>query len=205
MPTKKTNLVFNVPDIWDKFDYIKDALLKKQLELSFNYVVFLVTLELKYNLDPGIIYSLFKDVVVNVASIIESILFYTLNEISKKWSIKEKNILNKKAIKKHKYRDEKKIYDLDDKEGIFRGIKTITREGIHDKIQFNDLIPCWSNVLIYDEALAKKLDEIRDKRNQIHLHTLKEDKAYTKDDIDDIFDTTRKFIEKIKDKINALL
>ena len=204
MPSRKTNLVFNVPDIWDKFDYIQDALLKKQLEFSFNYIVFLITLELRYNLDPGIIYSLFKDVVVNVASIIESTLFYTLNEIAKRWTVKEKNLLNKKAMKKNKYRDEKKMHDLDGKESIFRGFKTVVREWIHDKIQFNDLIPCWKNIWIYNETLAKKLDEIRDKRNQIHLHTLKEDKAYTKDDIDDIFDTTKNFIDKIKSKINSL-
>ncbi len=204
MADKKTKLIFNIPDIWNKFDYIKDALLKKQLGLSFNYMFFLIWLELKYDLDSGIIYRLFKDVIINTASTIESILFYTLNEISKKWSTKEKNILNKKAIRKHKYRDEKKIYDLDKMESIFRGIKTISREWIHDKIQFNDLIPCWKDVWIYDDDLAKKLDEIRDKRNQIHLHTLKEDKVYTKKDINDIFEITRKFIEKIKSKLNSL-
>ena len=117
---------------------------------------------------------------------------------------KEKEFLCNKARKKDKYKEEKIIHKLNDDEEIFRGTKIVSWEGVHDKIQFNDLIPCWTKIWIYDESLTKKLDEIRDKRNQIHLHTLKEDKAYTKKDINDIFDTTRKFIEKIKSKLNSL-
>lgn len=199
----KLDLPFSIPDIGSKFEYIDDVDLRTQLEYSFNYILFLINLSESYSLPWDISYSLNKDIIVNIASMIESILFYVLINISKYWNEVEIKILTKKAIRKDVYSEEKKIHDLSEDCHIFWGKKKVVFSWVTEKIQFNDLIECWRQIWMYDKDFSSKLHEIREKRNQIHLHTVPPTVAYSKKDLGKIFDITKQFMEKIKKRIKT--
>ena len=76
-----------------RFDFIKDDILKENVAINMQYVIFLYSLEKEYKLPGATTYSAFKTIILYTASIIESLLNYKLKELAKEGKIKNDKIM----------------------------------------------------------------------------------------------------------------
>jgi hypothetical protein len=93
MPKK---LTLPIPDqvvLENRFNFIHEDLLRTNLSISFRYVIFLVLLESEYDLPGAISYSLYKNIILFTATIIESCLHYCLRQYLDKGVIKSSDIM----------------------------------------------------------------------------------------------------------------
>jgi hypothetical protein len=76
-----------------------------------------------------------------------------------------------------------------------------------DNLEFNDLIKILHDEELWQNGeLEKKVDDLRKKRNNIHLMTLgRIDREYSKEMVDEIFSTARKVILMVEESLNPSL
>lgn len=197
MTTSSANKVFDhIPaqEIFEaRFKAIDNPVLRSNLTISLKYIVFLITVSAQLDLTGSLLYSIYKNIILYTASICESVLHY----IVKKFINQDQSNL---AIMPEEWKDEdvKEIYRI----SADKKICSVTRHKISTKftnqIQFQTLIKAAKNAKLINENLAVKLDDLREKRNRIHLAALeKTDDYYDKDDINAAFRTAKDLLALI--------
>lgn len=178
-----------------RFDFIENKILKENIAIKMQYIIFLVSLEEEYKLPGAITYSAFKTIIIFTASIVESLINYKLHELLKSGKIKENKVMN---IEK-KYPVIKELHKISPTERICGVKEVIKSKKISDDTNFIELNRAAKRSDLFTEGLFKKAEEIREMRNRIHLFGLKEiDDKYTKKDITNIFTKTRDIIQRIE-------
>ena len=113
MGSLKDKFEQNIPKIEfleERFKFIENKTLRTNLSISFQYVIFLITLEEEVTLQGPVSYSIFKNIVLNTASIIEGSLHYLLDTLIKQKQIDSEKIMSKEDI----YSNKKVLYTTDD-------------------------------------------------------------------------------------------
>ncbi len=178
-----------------RFDFIKDDILKENVAINMQYVIFLYSLEKEYKLPGATTYSAFKTIILYTASIIESLLNYKLKELAKEGKIKNDKIMTI---------EEKYIYIADlhiiSSEEKICGVKKVKKyKQLDNKTTFLDLNKIAKRCNLFNEQLFKKSEKLRKVRNKIHLATLAEiDNKYSQSDIDDVFEIAKDIINRIE-------
>jgi hypothetical protein len=174
-----------------RFSFIENDVLKNNIVIYVQYITFLLSLDEEYEL--GIItYSIYKDIVIHSALIIEGLLHNKLHEMINSRLIDPKDVLDSNF----RYSEEKVIHECDD--GKYVVCKVVSK-GIEDDMQFIAINRAAKRSGLLTEGLFKKCEEVRTMRNKIHLSGLKSiDDQYSKKDINEVFDTTRQIINCIK-------
>lgn len=201
--TAKTDLqcLNNIPNIdtlSQNFDFIEDEVLRKNIAIVFQYIIFLLALEKNHTLPGAISYTIYKDMIVQTACIAECLLCYGIT----KGIDSGKTTLSLAGISEYKFKNFQKVYDISSLEKVGAVIQTkklmLPKDG-----QFNDLIPAAKRIGLVNEILKGELDLIRIARNKIHLSSLtKVDDMYTKDDVESMFATVKKLKNSIVKYLN---
>lgn len=76
--TKILNILPNQEKFEERFGFIQDEILRTNLAIVLRYIIFLINLERYNNLPGPILYSLYKDMIVQTASIVESCTHYVV-------------------------------------------------------------------------------------------------------------------------------
>ncbi len=186
--------------IEDRFKFIKDNLLRTNITISFRYILFLIILEEdKVKLPGAISYSIFKDIIVNTAAIVESCIHYCLKTAISLKKIEEKDIMDVEW----KETMSKDLYKISEDEKVCGVIKHKQYESFEDNTQFASLNKAALRAKIFDKNIFDCADKIRKVRNRIHLAALKEtDDFYQKKDVNDAFDNAKKIIDRIEKYLN---
>ena len=79
----------------ERFIFIDNETLRTNLAISFQYIIFLISLEEEITLPGPITYSLFKNIILHTASIVEGSLHYTLDTLIKRKKIDPKEVMPK--------------------------------------------------------------------------------------------------------------
>ena len=180
-----------------RFDFVKNDILRENICITMQYVVFLNSFNKDYDLPGALSYSVFKTIIIYTASIIESLINYKLQELIRAKKVKESDLMDKLVT----YQCFKKTdYKLSDHETITAGIKKITKaKKLSDETILRDLNIAAKRAGLFDYKLFFEAEKIRKKRNNIHLTGLSDvDDRYTQKDVNDLFRSARKIIDRIE-------
>lgn len=97
------------------------------------------------------------------------------------------------------YAEIKLLYQIDDVTKIV-GAKAVKKhEKFKKNTQFKTVCDAYEKGELIDEDLIKDINDLRDKRNKIHLAGLKKvENYYTKKDINEAFEVANKVIEEVE-------
>jgi len=179
----------------NRFSFIQNEILRENIAIKMQYIVFLVSLEEEYELPGAVTYSTFKTMIIFTASIIEALINYKLHELIKAQKIDEKRIMGEDE----KLSIVKKFQKISESEEICGIKKTTKPKKLSERIDFQELNRVAKKSGLFDETIFKKAEKIREARNRIHPYGLKEvDDKYTKDGINNIFSMASGIIERIE-------
>lgn len=78
---KSKNYRIEVPELeffFDRFSFITNETLQTNLSISFQYILFLIKVEIELQTTGAVEYSIFKNVIQYTASIVEGVMHYGL-------------------------------------------------------------------------------------------------------------------------------
>jgi len=182
-----------------RFLFIENDTLRSNISIAFQYIIFLITLDEETELQGPITYSIYKDIIVHTATIIESCLHYCLNEYVKAGKID--SVIETKI----EYKNPKQIYKIDAKNSLYLCMKGETILELKNITEFFKLNRMAKKNGILTDELFVDADKIREDRNKIHLSELNSnDNYFTKNDVEETFNRARNIIEHIEKKISEL-
>ncbi len=181
-----------------RFDFVEDEILKENLAINMQYVIFLYALEDNFNLSGSLSYSVFRTIIVSVASIIEGLLNDKLRQLFRNPNVRASKIMGSHfdyvCFKK-------KDIPLSEKEVIVAGIKRVKKaKKLKNDTNFNDLNKAAKKVGLFQKSHFEEAEKLRKKRNEIHLAALgRVSEKYTKKELDQLFKDAKVLIDRIRD------
>ncbi len=195
------NIVNDIPaldHLAGRFLFIKDEVLRENVTIAFQYIIFLISIESEITWQGSIIYSIFKDVMVYTGSVVESCLHYCVKEYFKA------NKLNRADVMTYEWKIDKhiSIYKIDETKEVCSLIRHKKMEDFCDQTQFKDINNIAKKAGILTDDLFKKAEKIREDRNKVHLVALgKTHDYFTKDNVEASFKSAKEIIERIESKL----
>lgn len=181
-----------------RFSFIDNDVLRENVVIYFRYIIFLLSLSEEKHIDT-LKYSLYKDIIVYTASIIESLLEYVIKrEVLLGRANEDVLGYGKKSVNIGKVRHE--CNDMYNEVIEVMQTRKYPKLGSKDRIDFKDVTSGAKKVGILDDALFKKAEKLREKRNTIHLSTLTKssDDYFNKSDVDDAFGWAHDIIQQLE-------
>ncbi len=161
------------------------------LAISFQYVIFLITVKEEMTLPGPIFYSLYKNIILYTASIVEGSLYYLLDTLIKRGDVKAEKVLGKED-------------SFSNRQTLFKAENGLEICGVHYRkivkklskhTNFIDINRSCKRAKIIDETLFSEVEDLREKRNKIHLAGLTSvDDYYDEVDINNAFETAKKIL-----------
>ena len=102
MESDFTKLLPNQEKSEERFEFIQDATLRSNLAIVLRYIVFLVNLERYNSLTGPILFPLYKDMIVQTATIIESCTHYIVRRYLDSNTVKNSEIMDELWIEERK-------------------------------------------------------------------------------------------------------
>ncbi len=188
-----------IPDVdffEERFDFIQNETLKSNLAISLQYIVFLIKAEAELEIIGAVEYSIFKNIIQYTASVIEGVLHYGLEIALDKGLVEEHKIMPKAESF-----SERKLLHQIDKATKIEGVKSVKKhEKFKKNTQFKTVCDAYKKGRLIDSDLIKGINELRNKRNKIHLAGLtKVENYYSKNDINEAFAVATKVIEEVEE------
>ncbi len=172
------------------FVFIQDEVLRENINHAFDHIQDLLALsESKtYKERSLLVSSLRKTIIIHIASIIEAILLWKLEQVCESEKIE--------LVNDWRYLDINIIYTINDSDEIIAGRRKKDKRKI-SKLDFSKIADlCYKHKIISTTGLFKRIKKVREIRNRQHLGGLKElEKIYTRRDLEYCFST----LEKTKD------
>jgi hypothetical protein len=184
-----------------RFLFIENDILRTNLVIAFRYIIFLIVLEDENVLPGAISYSIYKNIILYTATIVESCIHYCLKKNIESGAVKSPEIMpwewkNDSCVELYKISEERRVYGA---------VRHKASERFTDKTQFQTINRAAYKAKILNKALFDKAENLRKKRNRIHLAGLKKtDDFYEKKDIQTVFGEAKALIEQIENKLEEL-
>lgn len=170
------------------FVFIKDPVLKSNLDAIFDHIIELTAILIQH--EATIIQSNFKKtIIVYTASITEALLLFLL---------KKKYPKGKMEIKKDcwTYENVKKICEINNQQVVGAMRRKATETKLCDKLSFDEINRFCLKQNIISKKTFKKVDRMRRLRNGLHIGGLKEiQKKYSNADLTFAFNTMDEVIK----------
>jgi hypothetical protein len=180
------------------FEFIGNKTLRGNIAINTQYVASLATLEQEYEVGQ-VSYSIFKDIIVQSASIVESLINYTLRSLLRMGKIKINDVLNDSfndTGERILHRCGKNTYLIEVK-------RKKDKKEINGETHFVDLNRAAKRCRLIDDDLFERCEKLRKQRNRIHLAGLAGvDKNYSKNDLDEVFKTVGSVINKVEKSLS---
>ncbi|MBL8160207.1 hypothetical protein JNJ66_07180 [Candidatus Saccharibacteria bacterium] len=180
-----------------RFDFVRNGTLKSNAAIYLRYITLLIASSDQLKED-NLSYTLYKDIIVYTASIVESIFEYSIREYIVMGKAKEEAL----GFTWH-YTELSQInHDCSDFEGAkFTVVKKEKRpkSTSHD-LGFDDINSAAKRLKILDNQLYAVATGLRKKRNYIHLSSLEKssDDYFIKSDVDDALNGAGKIIDRVQ-------
>lgn len=185
------------PDFWKKiptneilesrFLFIDNQPLRENIVIYFRYIIFLLAISEDGSAE-SLSYSLYKDIILYTASIIESLLEYTVKrEVF--LGRADKRILGKGQKSEVVGTIRHSCNDLEDsKLQVIKNTSYFKLES-KDRIDFKDVTHAAKTGHILSGTLYEAAEDLRKKRNTIHIATLTKssDDYFKKEDVEKAF------------------
>jgi len=175
------------------FPLVDDLILRRNLDLVFDYIVELISISESNKYEDAIIGSFRKTIIIYTATIIEALLL---------WKLKEKVKGNVIELEEDwKYKDVRKIYTIEEnplEEIIWcKRIKETEKKKI-SKLNLIETNRLCKKYKIITKSDFNSVEKVRDLRNRLHIGGLKKlEKGYTKDDLEFVFKVAKRTKELV--------
>lgn len=191
----------NIPtneELATRFEFIDNEKLKENITIYFRYIVFLLALSEDENAE-SLSYTLYKDIIIFTASIVESLLDYTVRREVLHGNAK-KNVFGYSKKTEHIGKIKHECDDLYEAHLQVIKVKKGLKIESSDEITFNDIIKAAKNAGILDDKLYLAADELRKKRNTIHITSLTKssDDYFKKKDVETAFKNAHDIILSVE-------
>jgi len=182
----------------ETLSFIDNESLRYNLALKVQYVAYIDGLEYHnvFSVD-SLEYSLCTDHIIHLASIVEGVLFYVLSSYVEHGGIRITD-LKEKHVKQSK--QPKKLYDLDDETKIVC-YKESKEAHISPAQGFRSFNAIAKNQGIWNEDLFQQAEDIREKRNMIHIPQETDFPFYTREDMETAYASTNTLLQRLQDCI----
>jgi len=178
------------------FIFVKDKILRKNLDITFNHIVNLIPLTEAENYDEEAKSLFRKTAIIHTASIVEALLFYYLNSIFSDKEVDE-------YYAQWELKNKKVLYHVSGNHEIVAGdYKKVTKKGRKEKLNLAQIAGFLKDKSKISEKLFEEIDEIRILRNKQHLNTQTEVKEYSKADLETAFSIARNVKKFVKARLN---
>jgi len=178
-----------------RFSFIKNKTLKINVSIYAQYISFLISLDEEYNVG-SLTYSMYKDIVVHTAQIIEGLLCYKLKELIDENIIKEEDVVGTVEC----FRDKKELHKFEEGDRLIACREKCEQKHINNRTDFVTLNRAGKKSGLLTKDLFEKCEEVRDMRNKIHLSALSNvDDQYNKRDINKIFSIATDVVNRVRD------
>lgn len=185
-----------------RFSFIEDNTLRANIALAFQYTTFLIAVmdrEQAENTTVGA--SVHKNMIVYTAMIVEGCLHYCLKRYIEEKKIKENEVMRINWDTK----EHKKLYRISDNEYVCGAIRYKKSQTYSEKLQFQDLNRACQKAGILTDPLFDRAEDVREKRNKIHLAGLGAiDSIYSKSDTQIVFKDAKDIIGRVEALLNKL-
>lgn len=188
----------NTTTLEPRFDFIDNDILRQNTAIYFRYVIFLSAASEAVG-ENTLKYALYKDIVIYTASIVESILGYTVQREILRGNA-DKSILGQGKKTETLSTINHECDDLYKATLQVVKVKKYFKVESDDRIDFKDITHAAKTAGILDKKLYEAAESMRTKRNTIHLHTLTKssDDYFEKKDVDEIFSNAHDIIAAIE-------
>ena len=195
----KLTLAEKIPSVEsfeERFSFINDSDLRINVALAFQYIIFLMAVTDQEKTGKTTVgKTTYKSMIIYTASIIEGCLHHCLKRYIDEGKVDKEKVLGFGW----KIRGEKKLKKISDEEYVFGATKHKVVEKYSNKLPLQDLLKACRQAGILTEALVAKADDIRDKRNKIHLAGLgMVDDVYAKADVQAVFDNASFILKRVE-------
>ncbi len=182
-------------DLLKRFAFIDNEILQENVVITVQYISFLVSLDLGYELGGTIQSSAFKNIILLSASVAEGLINWKLHKmIEKQPDLKEKCCLRKPV-----YTGTRKICLDETGSEIWAARKSEQIMPLSTETKFNELIEYAKGVELFDDELVAEAHKLRKARNRVHPAGLEQvDDKYTKSHVDECFIAMGKIVNCIE-------
>ncbi len=178
-----------------RFSFVKNDILKENISIKMQNIIFLSSLEEKYELPGAVRHSTFKTIIVFMASIVESLINYKLHDLIELGRVEEDKIVGKEE----KYPECRELYKISDTEKICGVRKVVKPKKLSHDTDFIELNRVAKRSGLFTEKLFQNSEEMRTARNRIHTYGLTEvDDRYSKEEIDKFFVMAKEIIDRVE-------
>ncbi len=183
-----------------RLGFIKNEILKANISVNFKYISFLSYLVESEQISQDSQYSVFKNILLYSASIIEAVLHHTLATLIKKGKIEASNVMPKIE----KYSNRKTLFKTSDGLEICGVHFKKEPQRLSNSINFIEINRACKRAKILDKTAFEKVEQLREKRNRIHLSGLsKVDDFYEEKDIKEALKLIVEILELSEEKMAA--
>jgi hypothetical protein len=182
-----------------RFDFIKDEFLRQNLATTMQYVAYLIG---QYPLLIGTLkYSVTKDIIVLIGSIVEAVSHYWLQKLVNNGILKQETVLPSRREYKS-FKPKPILIDNENQPVYVCHIQEIAMD-LNGEMKFQDVLRALKRGNMIDESLFKELDRLRGWRNKIHLKglTAGDIKRFRKTDLSNVFKTSKKLITQVEESL----
>ena len=178
---------------------VSDEILNTNLAISMQYYLFLLALDDRYSLPGPVVNSVYKDVILHIASVVEGMLLYALKELRKRGSLPDA-CLEREEI----FSDVKEVYRIADAHAVVAGIRKRRPIPLKDDANFIVLNRIAKRSGLFDEGIFGDAESLRRTRNRIHLASLQEkDGAYVRKDVEKAFSIMESVLTRVEVAMEA--
>lgn len=179
-----------------RFAFIEDETQRTNTVITFRYIIFLINLPEHLKLPGPMLYSLYKDIIIQTAIVTESCTHYALKHLVDLNKIKSEDVMEPEW-------KEEKCAILEEFDNGNRQVCGITRHKTAEKLTRNTQLIALNRACLRAEIFTgkvfEKAEKLRESRNKIHLAGLSNiDEFYEQKDVDDHFELARIVIERIE-------
>jgi hypothetical protein len=192
------NQVPSADALGERFKFIDNELLKDNVVIYFRYIIFLLNTSEDAKID-SLKYTLYKDIIIYTASIVESLLQYTVEREVLLGRLDKKVMgYNKKSVQIGKVKHD--CNEMHDETIEVVQIRKYPKLGSGDRIDFKDITLAAKTGKIINESQYRAAEDLRNKRNTIHLSTLTKssDDYFEKADVDKAFSSAHDIIVAVE-------
>jgi hypothetical protein len=201
MTTQKDRLelrgkVSTIEELSERFYFIEDEVIRSNVALSFQYIIFLIAVVDELHAEhTSISSSIYKDMIVHTGTIIEACLHYSLRKFIDAEIIKSSEVMPK--IKKDVL--VKLLFELDEGQQIRLIKKQVSNEKLKVTTAFKVINEATKKADIITPELYEKVERVRELRNNIHVTGLSAiDDGYDKEIANEVFDIASEVIQRIE-------
>ena len=166
------------------FSFIQDEVLRKNLDITFDHLLELLSLSESSGYTDTLKSSFRKTVIIYTASVIEALLLWMLKENKTEDELSEIHTV---------FRVSKIVYEINEVERIVLGSDMVKIEKCRfEKLNLDQVNSLCKKHNLITKNIFDDIDRVRILRNRLHISTLKViEKDYSKMDLEFVFSVAR--------------